>query len=91
MSEKDKPNKIRIIVVTTADDLDDEFNVHSPVRVVFERALTLVGGEGQADQFTLEYQNQALTDLDRKIEDYAEELGWGDEVELELVPAPVVI
>jgi hypothetical protein len=83
--------KIRFTVVTTADDLEDEFNVHSPLRGVFQRALVLVGGQGQPEQFTLEYSDQALTDLDRKIEDYAKDLGWGTEVELELVPAPVVI
>ena len=82
---------IQIAVVTTADDLDERFNTHEPLRVVFEKSLTLVGGHGNPDQFTLEYNNEPLTDLDRTIADYASELGWGDQVELELVPKPVVV
>jgi hypothetical protein len=76
--------------VTTADDLHDRFNRHEPIRVVFERSLTLVGGQGQPDQFSLEYNNEPL-DLGRTIGDLAGELGWGDQVELELVPRPVVV
>jgi hypothetical protein len=82
---------IQIEVVTTADDLDERFNTNEPLRVVFEKSLTLVGGHGNPDQFTLEYNNEPLTDLDRKIGDYATELGWGEHVELELVPKPVVV
>jgi hypothetical protein len=83
-------NFIEVVVVTTADDLDDRFNKHEPLRVVFERALTLVGGHGQPDQFALEYGNEPL-DVSRTIAELAEELGWGDRVELELVPTPVVV
>jgi hypothetical protein len=87
-----KPDKfIHIMVVTTADDLDDRFNREQPLRVIFERALTLVGGHNQPDQFVLEYNDQPLTDLDRTLEELAAALGWGDEVELELVPNPVVV
>jgi hypothetical protein len=82
---------IEIAVVTTADDLDDRFNTHEPLRIAFERALTLVGGHSQPDQFTLEYNNEPLTDLDRTLGDYAAQLGWGGRVELELVPKPVVV
>ena len=82
---------IRIIVVTTADDLDHRFNRHDSLRVVFERALSLVGGHGQAEQFVLHYRDQPLTDLDRTLGELAHELGWGDRVELELVPKPVVV
>lgn len=86
-----KPDQdIEIIVITTADDLDASFKRIQPLRVVFQRALKLVGGHGQPDQFTLEYANEPL-DIDRKIGDLAEELGWGDRVELELVPKPVVV
>lgn len=81
---------IQIIVVTTADDLDDSFNRNLPMHVVFEKALKLVGGQGQADQFALEYGNEPL-DIARKIGDLADELGWDDRVELELVPKPVVV
>ena len=88
----EKPdNFIHVIVVTTADDLDDRFNRHEPLRVVFEWALALVGGQSQPDQFVLEYNDEPLTDLDRTLGDLAEALGWGDEVELELVPNPVVV
>jgi hypothetical protein len=88
----EKPdNFIHVIVVTTADDLDDRFNRHEPLRVVFERALALVGGQSQPDQFVLEYNDEPLTDLNRTLGELAESLGWGDEVELELVPNPVVV
>lgn len=84
-------NFIHVIVITTAEDLDDRFNRHQPLRVVFERALTLVGGHGQPDQFVLEYNDQPLTELDRTLGELADALGWGDEVQLELVPNPVVV
>jgi hypothetical protein len=84
-------NFIEIVVITTADDLDDRFNRHEPLRVVFERALTLVGGHNQPEQFALEYGHEPLTDLGKSLGDYAAQLGWGDRVELELVPKPVVV
>jgi len=88
---QNKPDKdIQIIVVTTADDLDESFKRKQPLRKVFEKALKLVGGEGQPDQFALEYNHEPLA-LDREIGDLANELGWGDRVELELVPKPVVV
>lgn len=91
MDGKDKQDKdIEIMVATTADDLDETFKRQQPLRVVFEKALKLVGGQGQPDQFALEYNHEPL-DLSRKIGDLAEELGWGDRVELELVPKPVVV
>lgn len=87
-----KPEQtISILVVTTADDLDEKFNIHQPLRVVFERVLTLVGGHSQPDQFDLEHADQPIVDLDRPIADVASELGWGQRVELELVPKPVVV
>ena len=82
---------ITITVVTTADDLEDEFNTHQPLRVVFERALTLVGGHAQREQFSLEFNSQPIVDLDRPIAELIGELGWGAQVELELVPKPVVV
>ncbi len=82
---------IKITVITTADDLQESFNEHQPLRVLFERALTLVGGHGQADQFSLAYSDVELTDIDRPISEFAMQHGWGDEVELELVPKPVVV
>lgn len=85
------PNTIRIVVVTTAGDVDDEFNLNQPLRVVFNRALHEVGGEGNRDQFALEYNDVDLSDLSRKISDLAEEFGWADGVVLDLVPKPVVV
>jgi hypothetical protein len=90
MTKATKPNSIRIMVVTTADDLDDEFNLHQPLRVVFERALTLVGGHSTPDQFRLEYDGHILA-LERKIGELADELAWTSPVELELVPSPTVV
>lgn len=86
-----RKNAITITVITTADDLEDDFNVHQPLRVVFKKALKLVGGEGQEEQFSLSYNNVELTDIDRPISEVAAEHGWGEAVELELVPKPVVV
>ena len=82
---------IRLVVVTTADDVDDEFNRNQPLQVLFTRALHEVGGEGNRDQFALEYSDIELSDLSRKIGDVAEELGWTDGTQLDLVPKPVVV
>jgi hypothetical protein len=86
-----KPDKdIEIMVATTADDLDENFKRKQLLRKVFEKALKLVGGQDQPDQFVLEYDHEPLN-LEREIGDLADELGWGDRVELELVPKPVVV
>jgi hypothetical protein len=87
----DGKNTIKLVVVTTAEDVDDEFNLHQPLQVVFNKALHEVGGEGKQDQFVLEYNDVALSDLSRKIGDLAEELGWSDGTQLDLVPKPVVV
>jgi hypothetical protein len=84
-------NKIEIVVITTAQDLDQPFNLHEPLQVVFQKALVLVGGQGQPDQFQLEYQDQPLTGLNRPVEQFQAEFGWGNKVVLELVPKPVVV
>lgn len=81
---------IEITVVTTGDDLGERFNVNQPLRVVFNRALQSVGGGSHRSEFTLEFQNVELS-LDQKIADASTQHGWGDEVELELVPRPEVI
>lgn len=87
----DPKNSIRLIVVTTADDVDDAFNLHQPLQVVYNKALHEVGGEGKQDQFSLEFNDVELSDLSRKIGELAEELGWTDGTQLELVPKPVVV
>lgn len=84
-------NKIRLVVVTTAEDVEDEFNLNQPLRVLFNRALQAVGGEGNKDQFGLEFNDIELVDFSRKIGDLVEELGWVDGTHLELVPKPVVV
>lgn len=81
---------VAITVVTTGEDLSDSFNTNQPLRVVFNRALTSVGGGSHKGQFSLEYEGSELN-LDQKIADAAAQYGWGDEVELELVPRPEVI
>jgi hypothetical protein len=90
-TENDHNDAIRIIVITTAEDLDHRFHRHTLLRVIFDRALSLVGGHAHADQFVLQYHDQPLNDLDRTLGELACELGWGDTVELELVPKPVVV
>ena len=84
-------NKIEIAVTTTAQDLDESFSLEEPLRVVFQKALLLVGGQGQPDQFQLEYQDKPLTELNLQLEHFKAQFGWGDKVELELVPKPVVV
>jgi hypothetical protein len=91
MDEHKPQDSIEIIVITTAEDLDVTFNEHEPMEAVFRRALALVGGEGNPDQFNLDYDDQPLTDLHRPISDFAAQFGWERRVELELVPKPVVV
>lgn len=88
---KTKPKKIRITVVTTGRDLHVNPERDEPMQGVFDAAVALVGGQNQAGQFALEFDNQVLTELHRPIEAFAEQYGWDAEVELELVPAPEVI
>ncbi len=83
-------NFINITVITTGEDLTQRFNVHEPLKVVKERALHGLGPGTNPDLFVLEYQGQPLDEA-KKIEDYISQLGWGDEVTLELVPRPEVI
>lgn len=84
-------DEIRLIVVTTAGDVDHEFKLDEPLEIVFNKALHEVGGEGKRDQFALEYHDVVLSDLSRTIGDFAEELGWTDGTQLDLVPKPVVV
>jgi hypothetical protein len=86
-----KEKDIHVKVVTTARDLNEKFERSETLRAVFIQALALVGGEGQPDQFALEYNDEPLTALDRTLGELADELGWGKKVELELVPSPVVV
>lgn len=83
-------NFIRLIVVTTGEDIDERFNVHEPVRVVKERALHGLPPGANRDLFVLEYENQLLDEA-KKIEDYLTQFGWQDGTVLELVPRPEVI
>jgi hypothetical protein len=83
-------NFLTIKVTTTAEDIEDRFNTHQKLLVVFNRALTAVGGESQRDRFTLEYQGTVL-DLDSRIADLAAQFGWIDGVVLDLVPRPEVV
>lgn len=81
---------IRITVITTGEDLDDSFNVNQPMTVVFNRALESVGGGSHRNQFSLMFEGTELR-LDQKIADAVAQYGWGETVELELVPKPEVI
>lgn len=89
---KPKPEKkLQITVITTAGDVKDNYPTEQPLQAVFDAALVKVGGESTPEQFTLEYENEPLSDLTRTIASYAAELGWDKKVELELVPAPEVV
>lgn len=89
-NENHNDNFIIITVTTTGEDLEGRFNIHQPMEVVFNRALRAMGGGANRDLFTLEFNNQPL-DLSRRIADYSAQFGWGERVELELVPRPEVI
>jgi hypothetical protein len=82
---------IEVEVITTAKDLDRRFNLHQPLRAVFEQALELVGGHANADQFVLEYRDEPLTELEATLGELKRRFGWGRRVELEFVPKPVVV
>ena len=86
-----KEKEIHVKVVTTAKDLNEKFDRSEALRTVFNQALALVGGQGQPDQFALEYNAQPLTALDRTLGELADEVGWANKVTLELVPSPVVV
>jgi hypothetical protein len=83
-------NFIRLIIVTTGEDIDEEFNVHQPVRVIKQRALQGLPSGTDRNLFVLEYENQQL-DEDKKIEEYVNQFGWQDGTVLELIPRPEVI
>jgi len=84
-------DEIRLIVVTTAGDIDDEFKLDRPLEHVFDKALREVGGEGDRDQFALEYHDAVLSNLSRTIGHFVKELDWTDGTQLEFVPKPVVV
>ncbi len=90
MNDKQNKNKIRLIVVTTGEDYEDDFNIHQPLRVVKNNTLAHVQPGANPDLFHLEYNDQPL-DEGRKIEEYIQEYGWIDGTELELVSQPEVI
>jgi hypothetical protein len=81
---------IMLKVVTTGEDIEDRFNLHEPLKVVFNRALQAVGGGSNRDQFTLEFRDQPL-ELDKPIADDVRKFGWTNGTVLELVPRPEVI
>lgn len=83
-------NKIRLVVVTTGEDIEEEFNIHQPLRVVKMRALAKEQPGANPDLFHLEFNDQSLDDS-RKIEDYIQQYGWVDGTILELVSQPEVV
>lgn len=87
---KDKENKIVLEIITTGEDVKEEFNINSPLKVVKVRAMKGLADPSQADNFILQYEGQTL-DEHKKIEEYIELFGWQDGTVLELVPKPEVI
>jgi hypothetical protein len=83
-------NKIQLVVVTTGEDITEEFNVHEPLKVVKMRALAKEQPGANPDQFHLEFNDQVL-DETRKIEDYIQQFSWVDGTILELVSRPEVL
>ena len=81
---------ITLTVITTGEDLTDRFNIHQPLKSVFNRAVQVVGGGSNKDQFTLEFKDEPL-DLERKLEDFIAQFGWQDGTTLELLPRPEVV
>src|SRR6266487_3695963 len=60
---------IRLIVVTTAGDRDDESRGDQPLPVIFDKALREVGGQGNQEPFALEYNNEELSGRPRTAAD----------------------
>jgi len=83
-------NEIRLVVVTTGEDVEDEFNIHQPLKVVKMKALAKEQPGANPDLFHLEFNDQSLDDS-RKIEDYVQQYGWVDGTILELVSQPEVV
>ena len=83
-------NKIRLVVVTTGEDIEEEFNINEPLRVVKMRALAKEQPGANPELFHLEFNDQTLDDS-MKIEDYIQQYGWADGTVLELVSQPEVV
>ena len=83
-------NKIRLVVVTTGEDIEEEFNINEPLRVVKMRALSKEQPGANPELFHLEFNDQSLDDSG-KIEDYIQQYGWADGTVLELVSQPEVV
>jgi hypothetical protein len=83
-------NLIHLIIVTTGEDVEADFNVNEPVKAVKMRALAGLAPGSKADEFRLEYNNEPL-DEDQRLAFYVEKFGLTDGSVLELVPCPVVI
>lgn len=83
-------NFIRLIIVTTGEDVDERFNINQPMQAVKARSLQGLPPGSNSNDFALEYEEQSLEDQ-KKIEDYIGQYGWQDGTVLELVPRPIVI
>jgi len=83
-------NKIRLVVVTTGEDIEGEFNINEPLRVLKMRALAKEQPGANPELFHLEFNDQTLDD-GTKIEDYIQQYGWIDGTVLELVSQPEVV
>lgn len=83
-------NFIRLIVVTTGEDIDEQFNINQPIQAVKARALHGLPPGSNPNDFVLEFEEHPLEDQ-KKIQEYIAQYGWEDGTVLELVPRPVVI
>ena len=83
-------NKIRLVVVTTGEDIEEEFNINEPLRVVKMRALSKEQPGANPELFHLEFNDQTLDDSG-KIEDFIQQYSWVDGTVLELVSQPEVV
>ncbi len=83
-------NKIRLVVVTAGEDIEEEFNINEPLRAVKMRALAKEQPGANPELFHLEFNDQTLDD-GTKLEDYIQQYGWIDGTTLELVSQPEVV
>lgn len=83
-------NFIRLVIVTTGEDLDEKFNVNQPIQAIKARALQGLPPGSNPDEFILEFDGQPL-DNHTKISEYVAQYGWQNGTILELRPVPVVI
>ena len=78
-------NRISITVTGPAGQFQIDLGVDEPLDVVLDHALLVLVDSPQADGYALQFESAVLGGGRRSLASWAEELGWGSQVELLLV------